>query len=177
MKITPKTVKYSIIMMLGPAGCPTGQPFAILPPNETLGAGSFSRLGRNGHWRSIVQRPAATATLLHTCVEVMHRKGNLYNIQAKTMRRFESQDEAAAHPYLSRYLRGQDAICDLCKVIWALANRRLRTLGILRHLLGQSRPQEALELTCKPNYNTGNWSHGRTRTHIHSLSGGRLIVT
>jgi len=41
MKISAKTAKFSIIMMLGPAMCSSGQPHSTLPLNEALGAGSF----------------------------------------------------------------------------------------------------------------------------------------
>ena len=43
--------------------------------------------------------------------------GLTYKIRAKTMRGFKSWDKALAHPYLSHYLRGEDGICDLRRVI------------------------------------------------------------
>ncbi len=43
--------------------------------------------------------------------------GLTYKIRAKTMRGFKSWDKALAHPYLSQYLRGEDGICDLRRVI------------------------------------------------------------
>lgn len=43
--------------------------------------------------------------------------GLTYKIRAKTMRGFKSWDKALAHPYLSQYLRGENGICDLRRVI------------------------------------------------------------
>jgi hypothetical protein len=43
--------------------------------------------------------------------------GLTYKIRAKTMRGFKSWDKALAHPYLSEFLRSQDGVCDLRKVI------------------------------------------------------------
>jgi len=43
--------------------------------------------------------------------------GLTYKIRAKTMRGFKSWDKALAHPYLSEFLRGEDGVCDLRKVI------------------------------------------------------------
>jgi hypothetical protein len=40
-----------------------------------------------------------------------------YKIRAKTMRGFKSRPKAVNHCYLSEYLRGDDGICDLRKVI------------------------------------------------------------
>jgi hypothetical protein len=43
--------------------------------------------------------------------------GLTYKIRAKTMRGFKSWQKALAHPYLSEFLRGEDGVCDLRKVI------------------------------------------------------------
>jgi hypothetical protein len=43
--------------------------------------------------------------------------GWTYKIRAKSMRGFKSPDKALSHPYLSEYLRGDDGICDLRKVV------------------------------------------------------------
>jgi hypothetical protein len=43
--------------------------------------------------------------------------GLTYKIRAKTMRGFKSWDKALSHPYLSEYLRGNEGICDLRKVV------------------------------------------------------------
>jgi len=43
--------------------------------------------------------------------------GLTYKIRAKTMRGFKSWDKVLAHPYLSQYLRGENGICDLRRVI------------------------------------------------------------
>jgi hypothetical protein len=43
--------------------------------------------------------------------------GLTYKIRAKTMRGFKSWDKALAHPYLSEFLRGEDGVCDLRKVV------------------------------------------------------------
>ena len=43
--------------------------------------------------------------------------GLTYKIRAKTMRGFKSWYKALSHPYLSEYLRGEDKICDLRKVV------------------------------------------------------------
>jgi hypothetical protein len=43
--------------------------------------------------------------------------GLTYKIRAKTMRGFKSWDKALAHPYLSEFLRGEDGVCDLSKVV------------------------------------------------------------
>lgn len=43
--------------------------------------------------------------------------GLTYKIRAKTMRGFKSWDKALAHPYLSQYLRGENGMCDLRRVI------------------------------------------------------------
>jgi hypothetical protein len=43
--------------------------------------------------------------------------GLTYKIRAKTMRGFKSWDKVLSHPYLSEYLRGEDGICDLRKVV------------------------------------------------------------
>jgi hypothetical protein len=40
-----------------------------------------------------------------------------YKIRAKTMRGFKSKSKALNHCYLSEYLRGEDGLCDLRKVI------------------------------------------------------------
>lgn len=43
--------------------------------------------------------------------------GLRYKIRAKTMRGFKNWDKALAHPYLSEFLRGEDGVCDLSKVV------------------------------------------------------------
>ena len=43
--------------------------------------------------------------------------GLTFKIRAKTMRGFKSQAKVLAHPYLAGYLRSQEGICDLRKVI------------------------------------------------------------
>ena len=43
--------------------------------------------------------------------------GLTFKIRAKTMRGFKSMDKVLTPPYLSSYLRGQEGICDLRKVI------------------------------------------------------------
>ena len=43
--------------------------------------------------------------------------GLTLKIRAKTMRGFKSGGKVPAHPYLAGFLRGQDGICDLKKVI------------------------------------------------------------
>jgi len=43
--------------------------------------------------------------------------GLTFKIRAKTMRGFKSMDKVVAHPYLAFFLRGQEGICDLRKVI------------------------------------------------------------
>jgi transposase-like protein len=43
--------------------------------------------------------------------------GLTYKIRSKTMRGFKSWDKALAHPYLSQYLRGEDGVSDLRRVI------------------------------------------------------------
>jgi len=43
--------------------------------------------------------------------------GLRYKIRAKTMRGFKSWDKALTHPYLSEFLRGEDGVCDLSKVV------------------------------------------------------------
>jgi len=43
--------------------------------------------------------------------------GLTFKIRAKTMRGFKSERKVLAHPYLSSFLRGEDGICDLQKVI------------------------------------------------------------
>lgn len=40
-----------------------------------------------------------------------------FKIRAKTMRGFKSLEKVLAHPYLSSFLRGEEGICDLRKVI------------------------------------------------------------
>jgi len=40
-----------------------------------------------------------------------------YKIRAKTMRGFKAWEKVLAHPYLSEFLRGQDSICDLRRVV------------------------------------------------------------
>ena len=43
--------------------------------------------------------------------------GLTYKIRSKTMRGFKSWDKALAHPYLSQYLRGENGVSDLRRVI------------------------------------------------------------
>jgi len=43
--------------------------------------------------------------------------GLTFKIRAKTMRGFKSMAKVLAHPHLSFFLRGQDGVCDLRKVI------------------------------------------------------------
>lgn len=43
--------------------------------------------------------------------------GLTYEIRAKTIREFKGRAKAWAHPYLPQYLRGEDGICDLRKVV------------------------------------------------------------
>jgi hypothetical protein len=43
--------------------------------------------------------------------------GLTYKIRAKTMRGFKSWDKVLSHPYLWEYLRGDEGICDLRKVV------------------------------------------------------------
>lgn len=43
--------------------------------------------------------------------------GLTFKIRSKTMRGFKSQSKVLAHPYLSSFLRGDDGLCDLRKVI------------------------------------------------------------
>jgi len=43
--------------------------------------------------------------------------GLTLKIRAKTLRGFKSQAKVLAHPYLASFLRGEDAICDLRKII------------------------------------------------------------
>ena len=43
--------------------------------------------------------------------------GLTFKIRAKTMRGFKSERKVIAHPYLASFLRGEDGICDLRKVI------------------------------------------------------------
>jgi hypothetical protein len=43
--------------------------------------------------------------------------GLTFKIRSKTMRGFKSMEKVLAHPHLSFFLRGQDGVCDLRKVI------------------------------------------------------------
>jgi hypothetical protein len=43
--------------------------------------------------------------------------GLTFKIRSKTMRGFKSQSKVLAHPYLSSYLRGDNGLCDLRKII------------------------------------------------------------
>jgi len=43
--------------------------------------------------------------------------GLTFKNRAKTMRGFKTQRKVLAHPYLASFLRGEDALCDLRKVI------------------------------------------------------------
>ena len=43
--------------------------------------------------------------------------GLTFKIRSKTMRGFKSDQKVLAHPYLSSFLRGQEGVCDLQKVI------------------------------------------------------------
>jgi len=43
--------------------------------------------------------------------------GLTFKIRSKTMRGFKSERKVLAHPYLSAFLRGEDGICDIQKVI------------------------------------------------------------
>jgi hypothetical protein len=43
--------------------------------------------------------------------------GLTFKIRSKTMRGFKSMDKVLAHPHLSFFLRGQEGVCDLRKVI------------------------------------------------------------
>jgi len=43
--------------------------------------------------------------------------GLTLKIRSKTMRGFKSMDKVLTHPHLSFFLRGQDGLCDLRKVI------------------------------------------------------------
>ena len=43
--------------------------------------------------------------------------GLTFKIRSKTMREFKSQSKVLAHPHLSSFLRGNDGLCDLRKVI------------------------------------------------------------
>ena len=43
--------------------------------------------------------------------------GLTFKIRAKTMRGFKSEPKMLAHPYLSSFLRGDNGICELRKVI------------------------------------------------------------
>lgn len=43
--------------------------------------------------------------------------GPMYKIHSKTMRGFRSWDKALARPYLSQYLRGENSVSDLRKII------------------------------------------------------------
>jgi transposase-like protein len=43
--------------------------------------------------------------------------GLTYKIRAKTMRGFKSWEKVLSHPYLSEFLRGEEGICDLSKVV------------------------------------------------------------
>ncbi len=38
-------------------------------------------------------------------------------VQTKTMRGFKAKHKVLAHPYLANFLRGEDGLCDLRKVI------------------------------------------------------------
>jgi len=40
-----------------------------------------------------------------------------YKIRAKTMRGFKSVDKSLGHCYLSEFLRGNESVCDLRKVV------------------------------------------------------------
>jgi hypothetical protein len=43
--------------------------------------------------------------------------GLTYEIRAKSIRGFKSWDKVLSHPYLLEYLRGDEGICDLRKVV------------------------------------------------------------
>ena len=43
--------------------------------------------------------------------------GLTFKIRSKTMRGFKSMEKVLAHPFLSSFLRGQDGLCDLRKVV------------------------------------------------------------
>jgi len=43
--------------------------------------------------------------------------GLTFKMRSKTMRGFKSQEKVLAHPYLSQFLRGQDKVADLRKII------------------------------------------------------------
>ena len=43
--------------------------------------------------------------------------GLTLKIRSKTMRGFKAKNKVLSHPYLAFYLRGQEGICDLRKVI------------------------------------------------------------
>jgi hypothetical protein len=43
--------------------------------------------------------------------------GLTFKFRSKTMRGFKSKSKVQAHPYLSFYLRGQDKLCDLRKIV------------------------------------------------------------
>ena len=43
--------------------------------------------------------------------------GLTFKIRAKSMRGFKAKHKVLAHPYLASFLRGQDGVCDLRKVI------------------------------------------------------------
>ncbi|HUU20993.1 MAG TPA: hypothetical protein VM389_00525, partial [Phycisphaerae bacterium] len=43
--------------------------------------------------------------------------GLTFKIRSKTMRGFKAMHKVLAHPYLASFLRGEDGLCDLRKVI------------------------------------------------------------
>ena len=43
--------------------------------------------------------------------------GLTFKIRSKTMRGFKAKHKVLAHPYLASFLRGEDGLCDLRKVI------------------------------------------------------------
>ena len=52
--------------------------------------------------------------------------GLTFKVRSKTMRGFKATHKVLAHPYLSSFLRGDDGLCDIRKVIYAPGVRGLQ---------------------------------------------------
>jgi len=68
--------------------------------------------------KSSIERDVAAAGRTDPTNNVTERIiGLTYKIRAKTMRGFKVEAKALQHAYLSSFLRGEDGMCDLRKVI------------------------------------------------------------
>ena len=63
-------------------------------------------------WPKVSDDPVdATNNATERCI------GLTFKIRTKTMRGFKALHKALAHPYLASFLRGEEGVCDLRKVI------------------------------------------------------------